>query len=251
MLNFRTRKKSLGFTLIELLVVIAIIAILAAMLLPALQQARERGKSARCYSNLKTLGFAFQLYCDNYKDVMPRTQWYDVGVDGSIPSSDRSEINDYWQLAFVALKLVATPRPRSWVKPEGVYDCPSESVGRTAGTYTFWNTYKGSYYGMNRYLSQQFTSSASSKDRIVPRKLVQAVRPSVTFAFGDKWVSPLDTSVAPQAEMRARYYHMGQRHNGKWNYVTLDGGVKSMGSYIKMGAAFDYGDYLYAPVKWN
>ena len=72
------------FTLIELLVVIAIIAILAAMLMPALQQARERGKRSSCQSNIKQIGMAFTIYADSFNNWIPsynKTESYGLSDD--------------------------------------------------------------------------------------------------------------------------------------------------------------------------
>ncbi|MBE6377020.1 MAG: DUF1559 domain-containing protein [Lentisphaerae bacterium] len=69
--KFFNQEQKSRFTLIELLVVIAIIAILAAILLPALNSARERGHAASCLNNLKQLGFAYNNYTNTYEEYFP------------------------------------------------------------------------------------------------------------------------------------------------------------------------------------
>ena len=238
------RQVKQGFTLIELLVVIAIIAILAAMLLPALTQARERGKSAKCIANLKSLGAGVLNYCDTYNDHMPIDSGY---AEGS-----------FWQIAFCRLKLIDVKEPTSGSPiPFGIYHCPSETYPKLMKSATaydgVWNSYKGCAYGINRYLARYYKGASNTYAYSVPRKIVAARFPSVTMAMADKGgaTNPANEDKRCQIVARARGGTIAERHLGNWNYATLDGGVKSRKKYPCRWQAEDYTDWLFAPTDWT
>jgi len=152
-----------GFTLIELLVVIAIIAILAAMLLPALAQARERARQAKCASNLKQLALCYLMYAQDFGGWFP-PQAYSVGggyqpypflkynfaADDSDPTGSK-----LYKRGFIALwnsGYMTSPFTCTNTKPE-ILHCPSASpfgvTDTLSSTYLYMGNHSNGYGFIN------------------------------------------------------------------------------------------------------
>ena len=112
-------RKHRGFTLIELLVVIAIIAILMAVLVPALSKVRERVKDTSCRSNLRNIGVALAMYLDAYDRRLPNTAnangylWYNSAT-GDIYRPGAVSGDTYWGIWYY-----------DYLKDNKVFGCPS------------------------------------------------------------------------------------------------------------------------------
>ena len=211
----RAGVKPVGLTLIELLVVIAIIAILAAILLPALNSARERGRSAYCTSNLKTLGTAFWMYHDDNDAA--------VIFDMPFPKDHPTGTHRYWceSIAHYIAQLSE--------KENDLYDKMIQGGGTP---FTCPTTYgMDSTVDFNRWPTYKYRTGAIDKnhhidaDRTTPMKNTSS---TLLFCDGD------DDAKQGTAEDSRGTRHYGDKklgqgavHNGNVNITCYDGHVES------------------------
>jgi prepilin-type N-terminal cleavage/methylation domain-containing protein len=212
-----------AFTLIELLVVIAIIAVLAAMLLPALARSKEKARSAQCIGNLRQWGLAYHMYADDNRDYLPRRG---QGVQ-RLARIDR--LDDWFNalpvyFAVPSFQQLITNNVKPAAHSQSIFICPT--ADDPGGAYFL-------PYGMNMNLSPWNLPVAT--------KFTDVARPEcvVTLADAPGAYSSTYPSIQP--------YGIVARHAGRINLLFLTGGVRSFASsYVGCGK----GDPGLDDVRW-
>jgi prepilin-type N-terminal cleavage/methylation domain-containing protein/prepilin-type processing-associated H-X9-DG protein len=235
---FAVMKMKRGFTLIELLVVIATIAILAAMLLPALAKAKERANRTACLSNLRQWGLSLSMYLDDNNQVLP-----DFSIANNTPGArggyDQDNIlwtdlagfaaggygNGAWFNVlppYVSQKALwqYADNPTNFVNGRNVFNCPSarflpaevDPLNRVAFS-----------YGIN------FKGTTGATPASSPFKATVVLHPSAFVFFSDAransgetpfyGANPLNDLGAPRGSLN----HLSSRHAAGANLTFLDG----------------------------
>ncbi len=205
------RQSRHGFTLIELLVVIAIIAILAAMLLPALKNAREKAREAVCKNNLRQIGLGFMMYSDDY--------------DGYLPAIREDETTPYysWMTLLNPYLGGSTSDSLSEICDRKINQCPTYTpyIDLPAWPYIYVASSPG--YAMNAGCSLDAGTRPYPGD-----KLSLITNPSGRMLAGDVFVYLTNGQSDNNINFWSPQFWETFFHSGGRNFLFVDGHVKWM-----------------------
>jgi prepilin-type N-terminal cleavage/methylation domain-containing protein/prepilin-type processing-associated H-X9-DG protein len=183
----QSKMNGLGFTLIELLVVIAIIAVLAALLLPVLAKAKEKGRQTSCINSVRQQTLAVLMYAEDHDGVLPPTAYNDVSG---------AEV-DWPQLLDPYLNHVAK-----------IHLCPTDLSSKLNS------------YGLNELAFVDLTDP----DHASPLRLAAFRSPSLTVMQGDLGTADDFQLVAPGSPLNdVKDARPSKRHTGRCDLGFMDG----------------------------
>jgi len=236
-------KQRRGFTLIELLVVIAIIAILAALLLPALASAKDKAQRIKCLSNMKQWGLAFTMYAQDNGEFVPEegNTMAAINDGGSATATDNYNYGWYNCVAPTISQppLVnlyggnGHPSPPPLPSSSTIFSCPSAPVPNTKLGY--WNPLTVAFayfmYGENARLCVNF-SSRHKAPFPAQTKLFNVVKPTDTIFLGEVNGNEVDasgTSEAGKSQSNVTGFYAIARHsnNKLGNFAMCDGSARA------------------------